>query len=39
METVSASTSKPNSKRTPWDYSFGLDPDICFYEIEDGDNN
>ena len=25
-------------KPTPGDKTFGIDPDICFYDIEDGDN-
>ena len=32
-----ASTAKPSGKLPPGDKTCGLEPDIRFYEIEDGD--
>ena len=37
INSAKASTSKPLGKSTPGYRSLGLDPDISFYEIEDGD--
>ena len=34
---VKASAAKPSVKPPPGDKYFGIDPDIRFYEIEDGD--
>ena len=37
LKPVKASTAKPNGKTTTRDKTLGFDPDISFYEIEDGD--
>ena len=34
-----ASTAKPSGKPPPGDKSFGIEPAIRFYDIEDGDEN
>ena len=34
---VKASTSKPYDKPTPWDKKFGIDPYICFFELQYAD--
>ena len=36
MKYTKASISKPNGKPLPGDKTLGIDPYICFYEIEDG---
>ena len=36
-KTVKASTAKNNGKPPPENEPLGIDPDIRFYEIEDGD--
>ena len=38
-KTVKASADKPNDKPPRGDKTLGLDPYICFYEIEEFDNN
>ena len=37
LKTVKDSTAKPNNKAPPGDKTIGIDPDIRFYETEDGD--
>ena len=37
LKPVKASTAKPNGKTTTRDKTLVFDPDISFYEIEDGD--
>ena len=38
LKIVKVSTPKPNIKPLPGDKTLGFDPDIRFYEIEDGDH-
>ena len=38
MKPVKASIAKSNGNPTSVDKNFGIEPEIRFYEIEDGDN-
>ena len=38
LKPVKSSTANPRGKPLPGDKTLWLDPDIHFYEIEDGDN-
>ena len=37
LKPVMASTARPNGKTPPRDKTLGIEPEICFYGIEDGD--
>ena len=39
MKLAKSQTAKPNGKSPPDDKTFGIEPDICFCEIKDSDNN